>query len=214
MSATVMIVDPHTVFSEAVRTLIEKRQDVTVMGEAPDGHQALQMAKELRPDLIVTELLLPKLNGIDLISRLRESGSRSRIVVLSSRDGRSAVQRALGAGAAAFVCKTDTAKELGQAIDATLEGRNYLSPAVASQVIDAIGGRRSERSSSIEDLTLREREILQLLAEGLSSKEIATEIGVATRTVDSHRARIMQKLDIHKVSGLVRYAIREGVVAA
>ncbi len=131
MSATVMIVDPHVVFSEAVRTLIEKREDLTVMGEASDGHQALDMAKELRPDIIITELLLPRLNGVDLIKRLHEASSRTKVVVLSSRDGRSAVQQALGAGAAAFVCKTDSSKELDQAIDATLEGRNYLSPAVA-----------------------------------------------------------------------------------
>lgn len=214
MSASVMIVDPHTVFCEAVRSLIEKREDLTVMGEASDGHRALDMAKELRPDVILTELLLPKLNGVDLISRLREAGNRARIVVLSSRDGRGAVEQALRAGAAAFVCKTDTAKELDQAIDATLEGRSYLSPSVASHIVDAMGGRPNERSTSLSDLTVREREILQLLAEGLSSKEIATAVGIATRTVDSHRARIMQKLDIHKVSGLVRYAIREGLVAA
>lgn len=214
MSASVLLVDPHTVFCEAVRSLIEKRANLAVMGEASDGQRALDMAKELRPDLIVTELLLPKLNGIDLIARLREAGSEARVIVLSGRDGRGVVEQALCAGAAAFVCKTDTAKELEQAIDATLEGRSYLSPAIARHVVDAMGGRPNEHNTSLGDLTAREREILQRLAEGLSSKEIASELGVSTRTVDSHRARIMQKLDIHKVSGLVRYAIREGLVAA
>ena len=214
MSASLMIVDPHIVFAEAVRSLMEKRGDLTVMGEAADGQRAFDMARDLRPDVIVTEILLPELNGIDLIARLRQAGNRARIVVLSSRGGRSSVEQALGAGASAYVCKTDSAKELDQAIDATLDGRSYLSPAIAQHVVDAMGGRPSESGARLGDLTTREREILQLLAEGLASKEIASDLNVSTRTVDSHRARIMQKLDIHKVSGLVRFAIREGLVSA
>ena len=125
---------------------------------------------------------------------------------------RSEVEMALRAGASAYVCKTDSAKELLQAIDAIGAGRSYVSPSIARHVVDAMGGRLGERHHGRAELTTREREVLQLVAEGLSSKEVASELGVSVRTVESHRARLMQKLKVRKVSGLVRIALREGLL--
>lgn len=214
MALHVLLADPHVVFSEAVRNLLEKQEDLVVVGEAPDGHSALAMARELKPDVIITEIALPRLNGIDLIVRLRESDSRARVVVLSARQGRSDVEEALRSGASAYVCKTDTSKELTQALEAIREGRSYVSPSIAQHVVDAMGGRPGARASGMADLTSREREVLQLVSEGLSSKEVASALGLSTRTVESHRARLMQKLDVHKVSELVRIAVREGLLSA
>lgn len=212
MSLHVLLVDSHTVFCEAVRSLLEKQSDLVIVGEAADGQSALAMARELKPDVIISEIALPRLNGVDLIVRLREIESRARVIVLTAREGRSDVEQALRAGAAAYVCKTDTAKELEHALDAIRERRSYVSPSIAQHVVDAMGGRAGAGSARTTELTSREREVLQLVAEGLTSKEVASTLGLSTRTIESHRARVMNKLGVHKVSGLVRIAMREGLL--
>jgi len=213
MPLHVLLVDPHTVFCEAIRSLLEKQDDLIVVGEAGDGHRALEMARDLKPDVVISEITLPRLNGIDLIVRLREAELRTRTIVLTAREGRCDVEKALRAGASAFVCKTDSAKELEQALDAVRDGRSYVSPSIAQHVVDAMGGRPGQGSAAPAELTTREREVLQLVAEGLTSKEVASTLGVSARTVESHRARLMQKLGVHKVSGLVRVALREGLLS-
>ena len=212
MNTSIVLADGHAIFRDAVRALIETCDGMTVVGEAGDGQQALEMAGELKPDVVVTEIALPRLSGIEVARRLSRSGSRSRVVILSSHEGRSQVQQAMRSGAVGYVTKSGSAPDLIQAIEAVRDGRGYLSPLVAQHVVDAVAQRGPGNADRSNELTSREREVLQLVAEGLSSKEIASCLGVSTRTIESHRAKVMDKLGIHKVSGLVRFAIREGLL--
>jgi DNA-binding NarL/FixJ family response regulator len=212
VSTSIILADGHAIFRDAVRALLETCEGFNVIGEASDGQQALDLAHELKPDVLVTEIALPRLSGIEVARRLSRSGSRSRVLILSSHEGRSQVQQAMRSGAVGYVTKSGSAPDLIQAIEAVRSGRGYLSPLVAQHVVDAVAQRGTSNADRSNELTSREREVLQLVAEGLSSKEIASCLGVSTRTVESHRAKVMDKLGIHKVSGLVRFAIREGLL--
>lgn len=212
MSARILLVDQHVVFREAIRSLVDREEELSVVAEASDGRQALEIALRLQPDIVITELSTPRLSGIEVIRRLRQELPQVRLIVLSGHEGRNQVEQALRAGAVGYVCKSGSAKELMLAIDTVRNGRSYVSPVVAQHLVSALSGKGGS-DPAYEELTSREREILQLIAEGLSSKEIATELSVSTRTVESHRANVMEKLGIHKVSGLVRFAIREGFLS-
>lgn len=212
MATSIVLVDDHKLVRDAIRTLLETRDDFAVSAEADDGASALTLVQDLKPDVVVTEVALPRLSGIDLIRRLKRAGCMSQFLILSSHAGSSILQQALAAGAAGFVCKSDTAKELVQAIDAVAAGQRYVSPSIAHHLVDLVAAGPTPPGTDARHLTSREREVLQLVAEGLSSKEIAASLGVSTRTVESHRANVMEKLGIHKVSALVRYAIREGLL--
>lgn len=214
MSTRIILVDHHVVFREAVRGLIDAQSQLSVVGEASDGREAYALCRELQPDLVVTEISIPRLSGVELAVRLARELPRTRVLILSGHESRSQVTQALRSGAAGYVCKSGPAQELIQAIDAVRSGRSFVSPVVAEHLVGALTGPRETDSHANHDLTSREREVLQMVAEGLSSKEIATELGVSTRTVESHRTNVMEKLGIHKVSGLVRFAIREGLLNA
>jgi len=213
MVTRILLADEHTIFRDAVRSLMEKRGDLTVVGEAEDGPTASALIEKLAPDLVVTEIALPRLSGIEVTRRVVRAGSRCRFLILSSDDGGSGLQQAISAGASGFVCKSDPSEQLLQAVDVVSSGRSYVSPSVAHYLVEIVASG-NESQAGPHCLSSREREVLQLVAEGLSSKEIATSLGISTRTVESHRANLMEKLDIHKISGLVRYAIREGLVSA
>lgn len=213
MPTSILLADDQAMFRDAVRALIEKRGDFEVVGEASDGRQAVSMTLEIRPDVILMEISLPRLSGIEATQRLLRDAPRSKVLILSRHEGRSHVEQALRSGAAGYVTKSSSSQELIQAIEAVSSGRSFLSRAIARQVVDVVTCRNSPAQTGILELTSREREVLQLIAEGGSSKEIATQLGISTRTVESHRARLMEKLGIHKVSGLVRFAIREGLIS-
>lgn len=213
MPTSILLADDQAMFRDAVRALIEKRGDFEVVGEASDGRQAVSMTLEIRPDVILMEISLPRLSGIEATKRLLRDAPRSKVLILSRHEGRSHVEQALRSGAAGYVTKSSSSQELIQAIEAVSSGRSFLSRAIARQVVDVVTCRNSPAQTGILELTSREREVLQLIAEGGSSKEIATQLGISTRTVESHRARLMEKLGIHKVSGLVRFAIREGLIS-
>ena len=212
MERTILLADHHTIFREVIRKLLEKREDLRVVGEAADGQQAMLLAQQLKPDVVLMEITLPRLSGLEVTRRLVRSGCRSSVLILSVHDSRPHVEEALRAGASGYLVKTGSSDELMQAIDAVGAGRSYLSSAVAQHVVDAITCEGHASSPNLRRLTSREREVLQLIAEGLSNKEIATELGVSTRTIDSHRFNLMEKLSIRRVSGLVRFAIREGLL--
>jgi len=212
MQTSILLADPHAIFRHAVRALIEKREDLFVIGEASDGQEAMNLAQQLKPELIITEIAMPRLSGIELTRRLARSSCRLRVLILSMHEGRSHVADALRAGASGYVVKTGSGDDLLQAIDAVREGRSYLSPALAQHLVDIVSDDGDRRGSGLSALSSREREVLQLIAEGLASKEIAAELGVSPRTIESHRYSLMEKLDVHKISGLVRLAIREGLV--
>jgi DNA-binding NarL/FixJ family response regulator len=212
MQTRIVLADPHAVFREAIRVLIDAQEGFCVVAEAFEGRVAYTLSLELQPDLVVTEVYLPRLSGIELSCRLTRELPRTRVLVLSANESRNLVELALRSGAAGYVCKTAPAQELIQAIDAVRSGRSFVSPAVAEHLVSAITGPRGAADRGQGELTSREREVLQLVAEGFSSKEIAHQLGVSTRTVETHRARVMEKLGIHKASGLVRFAIREGLL--
>ncbi len=209
---TIVVADDHKIVREGLVKLLEARPDFTVIGEASDGEEAVQMVLEKQPDVVIMDIWMPRLSGIEATRRIGKRGSQAKILVLSMHESRTYVEEVLRAGASGYIVKNSASSDLLQAIDAVRAGASYLSPAITQQVVDAIARPGDSSPSGVAMLTDREREVLQLIAEGLSSKEIANMLGVSLKTIDSHRSNLMEKLDIHKVSGLVRFAIRAGLV--
>jgi len=214
METTIVLADDHRLVREGLRRLLEERKDFRVIGEATNGQQAVEIAEAERPDLVLMDISMPGLSGIDATRRICKNGSATKVLILSMHDNRSFVEEVLRAGASGYVLKDAAASDLLRAVDAVRSGDSFLSPSITQQVVDAIANPGDRSAASLESLTERERQVLTLIAEGLSSKQIAGQLGVSLKTVESHRANLMDKLDIHKVSGLVRFAIRAGLVAA
>jgi DNA-binding NarL/FixJ family response regulator len=212
MSTTIVLADDHIVVRQGIRKLLEARDDFRVVGEASDGEEAVKLVAEKKPDVALMDLWMPRLSGIDATRRIGKRGLATKVLVLSMHESRAYVEEVLRAGAAGYIVKNAAADDLIEAIDTVCDGVSYLSPAITQQVVDAIARPATSAPSGLGVLTDREREVLQLIAEGLSSKEIAAMLGVSLKTIDSHRSNLMEKLDIHKVSGLVRFAIRTGLV--
>jgi len=212
MQTTILVADDHQIVRQGLKRLLSKRGDFSIVAEASDGEEAVEMANRQRPDVVLMDISMPRLSGIDATRRIAADGN-SKVLALSMHDTQSYVEEALRAGASGYVHKNASAEDLFSAIDAVRIGESYLSPTVTQQVVDAIARPGERPSSAISALTQREREVLTLIADGLSSKEIASQLGVSLKTIESHRANLMDKLDIHKVSGLVRFAVRAGLVA-
>jgi DNA-binding NarL/FixJ family response regulator len=214
MSTTIVVADDHPIVREGIRKLLEMREDFEVVGEASDGEEAVRVVLEKRPDVALMDINMPVKSGVEATRLLGERGASTKVLVLSMLDGRSQVEDVLRAGAAGYVVKSAPPEDLFAAIDAVRAGRPYLSGQVTQQVVEAIASPAEPERAGLAALTDREREVLGLIAEGRSSKEIAAALGVSLKTVDSHRSNLMEKLDIHKVAGLVRFAIRSGLVTA
>ena len=212
MSTTIVLADDHIVVRQGIRKLLETRDDFRIVGEASDGEEAVKLVTEKKPDVALMDLWMPRLSGIDATRRIGKRGLATKVLVFSMHESRAYVEEVLRAGAAGYIVKNAAADDLIEAIDTVRDGVSYLSPAITQQVVDAIARPAPSSPSGLGMLTDREREVLQLIAEGLSSKEIAAMLGVSLKTIDSHRSNLMEKLDIHKVSGLVRFAIRTGLV--
>ncbi|MFQ5415917.1 MAG: response regulator [Myxococcota bacterium] len=212
MHTTIVLADDHKLVREGIRKLLETRDDFEVIGEAADGEEAVQLVTEKRPDVALMDIWMPRLSGIDATRRIGKRGIPTKVLVLSMHESRRYVEEVLRAGAAGYIVKNAASQDLLNAIDAVRSGISYLSPAITPQVVEAIARPGDSASLGLASLTEREREVLQRIADGLSSKEIAAVLGVSLKTVDSHRSNLMEKLDIHKVSGLVRFAIRAGLV--
>lgn len=208
-TVTIVVADDHPVVRTGLRRLLESRPDLEIIGEASDGQEAVEAILQVQPDIAILDLEMPRLNGIEATRAIRQSGIATSVIVLSFHESGSMVRSALEAGAVGYVVKTGQAAEILTALDSVRAGGRYLSPGVLRLVVDQIAGPSDERAKR---LTKREREVLELIAEGLSSPEIASRLGVAAKTISTHRANIMEKLDIHKIPGLVRYAIREGLL--
>jgi DNA-binding NarL/FixJ family response regulator len=211
---TIVVADDHEIVREGLVKLLESREDFHVIGEAANGEEAVELVLEKDPDIVLMDINMPKLSGIDATRRIGKRGSNAKILVLSMHESRSCVEEVLRAGASGYVVKSSSLSDVHEAIDAVRAGDSYLSPAITQQVVDAIARPGDASPTGVSMLTDREREVLHLIAEGLSSKEIAGRLGVSLKTIDSHRSNLMEKLDIHKVSGLVRFAIRSGLVEA
>lgn len=213
MTTKILIAEEQRLVADGLKCVLEAQKGLEVIATASDGLEAIRLCLELEPDIAILELVLPGLPGPSAIGRIRAEAKRTRCIAISSQEGRGYVQQALRAGASGYVVKSAPAAELIQAIDAVRAGRFFLSPAVAGQLVEAIALGNDAPSSGLELLTCREREVLQLIAEGLTSKEIAGRLGVSPKTANTHRASLMEKLGIHKAPSLVRFAIREGLVA-
>jgi len=212
VETTIVMADDHSLVRSGIRKLLETRADFRVVGEASDGEEAVRLVVEKKPDIALMDIWMPRLSGIDATRRIGKRGLDTKVLVLSMHASRSYVEEVLRAGAAGYIVKSAAAEDLLEAIDTVRSGTSYLSPVITQQVVDAIARPDNGAPSGVSVLTDREREVLQLIAEGLSSKEIAGVLSVSLKTVDSHRSNLMEKLDIHKVSGLVRFAVRAGLV--
>lgn len=204
----ILLADDHAIFRQGVKSLLE-REGFRVEGEAADGHTATQLAVKTNPDVAVLDLAMPLLNGLDAAREIARVAPRTRSILLTMYTEDQYVTSALQAGIRGYVLKSQAAEDLVQAIREVHRGAVYLSPGVSRVVVDAY---LAKRDLPPDPLTLRERQVLQLVAEGKTTKEVASFLGVSVKTAESHRTRIMGKLDIHETAGLVRYAIRQGLV--
>jgi DNA-binding NarL/FixJ family response regulator len=210
MAQRVLLADDHGVVREGLKVLLE-RAGFQVVAEASDGREALDKAFALRPDVAEIDVTMPLLNGIDVARALRKEGLRTKVILLTFHTERQYVVPALEAGISGYVVKTQASADLVRALHEIGRGRIYVSPAISGDVGEAV---RQRKAPNRDPLTRREREVLQLIAEGKSTKEVAGILGVSVKTADTHRTHIMAKLDIHDTAGLVRYAIREGLTSA
>ena len=208
MPLRILLAEDHLMVRQGLRALLE-REGFEVAGEAGDGHQAIRLAQDLRPDVAVLDLAMPLLNGIDAAREILKVSPSTKVILLTVHTEDQYVLEALRARVKGYVLKTQVAEDLVQAIREVLRGSTYLSPGISQAVVEAF---LAKTDLPTDPLTLRERQALQLIAERKSTKEIAGLLGVSVKTVESHRARMMEKLDIHEVAGLVRYAIRRGLV--
>jgi len=213
----VVLADDHNLVRAGIRALLERLPEVEVVGEAGDGREALALIARERPDVALLDIGMPELNGLEAAERIARETPRTRLVMLSMHASETYVAQALKVGVAGYMLKEACADELPLLLRAIMRGDTYLSPGVSKQVVDALRARLEEgapRPRLADLLTPRQREILQLVAEGKSTKEIAQALDLSTKTVETHRAQLMDRLDIHDVAGLVRYAIRAGLVSA
>jgi DNA-binding NarL/FixJ family response regulator len=207
----ILIADDHAVVAEGLKHLVEAQPDMEVVALAVDGRQAVHQARDLQPDVVLMDLSMPELNGADATRAILEREPKCRVIVLSMYSEREYVRRALKAGAAGYVVKRSAAKEVVEAIRAVHAGQRYLSPRVADVVIDDYAGEGSD--DLLAKLSQREREVLQLLAEGRTGAQIAERLSLSQKTVETYRARLVEKLGIRDVAGLVRFAIQRGIVS-
>jgi DNA-binding NarL/FixJ family response regulator len=208
----VLLADDHTLVRAGIRGLLEGLGDMEVVGEAGDGQEALRLAEALRPDIVLLDIGMPGLNGLEVAGRVATLDASIRVVILSMHTSEEYVLRALRAGCAGYLLKGSAVAELEIALRAVARGETYLSPAVSKRVVDDYVSRTGGATDPLDALTPRQREILQLAAEGHSSKEIANRLGLSFKTVESHRAQLMQRLGLHDLAGLVRFAVRVGLV--
>ncbi len=200
---TVLVADDHSIVRQGLCALLERADDIVVVAEAENGREAVRLAVDHRPDVAILDLAMPQMNGVDAAERIRADAPGTKVIALSMHSSDEYVFPAVAAGAMGYLLKGSGIGDLVAAVRAVANGKAFFSPDVAAVLARA---RRGDRT-----LTTREREVLQLVVEGRSSVEIGQELGVSSRTVEGHRARIMRKLDIHDVPGLVKYAIRVGI---
>ena len=209
----ILLADDHALVRAGIIKLLESMPDVVVVGEASDGMQLLELAAAQAPHLVLVDIAMPGLNGLDAAARLHKNQPELRVIILSMHQDDQYVRQALRSGASGYLLKDAAPLELQLAIQAVVRGDTYLSPAITRGVMSDYAARLRNEAEQDVPLSPRQREVLQLIAEGLSSKEIALRLGLSVKTVDSHRTLLMKQLDIHEVTGLVRYALRKGIIA-
>ena len=210
MPYSVLLADDHEILRQGLRVLLE-RSGFEVVGEASNGHEAVQLAARLKPDVAVLDFVMPGLNGKDAGVQIRRVSRATRTIILTMCTERHYVLDAMRSGVSGYVLKSQAAADLVCAIREAMRNGVYLSPGISSTIVDAC---RTGTSLPNDPLTPREREVLQLVAEGRTTKEIAVALGLSVKTAETHRSKIMRKLEIHETAGLVRYAIRQGMLTA
>ena len=205
----ILLADDHAVVRQGFKMILDAQADMEIVGQAANGRQAVDLAEQLRPDVVVMDVSMPELNGIEATRRLASSLPHARVIALSMHKDSVYVREILRAGARGYLLKDSGAADLVAAIRAVASGESYLSPAVSNAVLDDY---RRHATNPIDLLTSREREVLQLLAEGKTNKEIAGVLNLSVYTVEAHRGRIMEKLNLHSIGELVRFAVRSGLI--
>ena len=209
----VLLADDHTLVRAGLRKLLESIVGMEVVGECGDGLELLALAETLQPDLVLMDIAMPGLNGLEATARVLKQWPQTRVLILSMHQNEEYVRQALRHGAVAYLLKDAAPMELELAIQAVLQGGTYLSPAVSKGVLSDYVQRMRGEDPGADVLTPRQREVLQLIAEGHSSKEVARRLDLSVKTVETHRSLLMKQLDIHEVTGLVRYAMRLGLLS-
>lgn len=215
MKIRVLLADDHTLIRAGLRKVVESEPGLAVVGEANDGREAVALAERLKPDVAVMDIGMPNLNGIEACRQIRTASADTQVVMLSMHSDEGYVLRALKAGAKAYLLKDSAEADLARAIHAAAAGKSFFSPAVGKVLLEDYMRKlqRTGAEDSYELLSAREREILQLVAEGKSSKDIANLLNLSVYTVETHRARVMQKLNLRGIPELILYAVRKGIIS-
>jgi len=213
--ARIVIAEDHTILREGLKSLLSSSSDFEIIGEAEDGQEAIRCVEKFKPDLILMDLSMPRMNGMDAIKEIKKRFSETKILVLTVHKTEEYILATLKAGADGYVLKDATHTELMIAVKNVLSGKHYISPGISEKVIEGyLEGRKTLKTrTSWETLTQREREILKLIAEGYKNKEIADYLCISPKTVEKHRANLMEKLDLHNVQALTTFAIEKGLVS-
>ena len=209
----VLLADDHRLFRAGIRSLLQTLDDVEVVAEAGDGREALRLAAAHRPDVVLMDIMMPNLNGLDAAARIAHAYPHTRVIMLSMSADEDSVLKTLRAGAVGYLVKTADPAELELAIRAAMRGEKFLSSAVSEHVVSVCLNRLDKEQTSLERLTPRQREVLQLVAEGHRTKDIAKRLEISTKTAEAYRGELMRALDIHDIASLTRYAIRAGLVS-
>jgi DNA-binding NarL/FixJ family response regulator len=209
----VLLADDHTLFRAGTRALLQTLEDIEIVAEAADGREALRLIAAQRPDVVLMDIMMPNLNGLDAAARVGRAFPGTRVVILSMNADEDSVLKALRSGAAGYLVKTADPAELELAIRAVARGERFLSSAVSEHVVSACLKRVDTEQTSLERLTPRQREVVQLIAEGHTTKAIAAKLDISVKTAEAYRSELMKALDIHDIASLTRYAIRAGLVS-
>src|SRR3984885_6578995 len=212
-----LVADDHEIVRKGFRAILEAQQDCEVVGEAGDGRRAVEMTKELRPDIVVLDISMPLLNGLEAARQIMKSRPQTKVLILTMHESDALIREVLDTGARGYILKTDAGRDLVSAVDALRRNKTFFTSRVSQMILDGFlkgDTRPQDRAPAGARLTPRQREIVQLLAEGKSSKEVAVALNLSVKTAETHRANIMRKLDCHSVSEVVRYAIRNKIIDA
>jgi len=214
MSIRVLVVDDHKIMREGLRSLLEKQPDIEVVAEAESAREALRLVQELTPDIVIIDVVMPSLNGIEATRRILAKVQGVKVIALSMYADKRFVMEMLRAGASGYLLKDCAFEELDEAIRTVTQDRTYITPRIVDIIVkDYFSQVEKPSSSAVSALTSRQYEVLQLLAEGKTTREIAHQMSLSVKTIESHRQQIINKLNIHSIAGLTKYAIREGLIS-
>ncbi len=210
---TVLLADDHTIMREGLRALLEVETDITVVGEAHHGREAVELAKKFRPDVVLMDIAMPQLNGFGATQQVLELLPATKVLILSAYSDDPYIHRVLAVGAVGFLVKQSSAQCLSEAIRTVMKGNTFFSPSISKRIQDQYRqGNQPRGAKAAGVLSARELEVVQLIAEGSTNKQIGVDLGISVKTVEKHRQRLMHKLSIHDTAGLTRYAIAQGII--